>query len=81
RFFMASNKYMGKGLQGTQPGDVVCSIPGCQYPLVLRSVPDRSTTGKNYFRVVGPCYVYGMMNGEVAKDVAAGKKTMQRIVL
>ena len=45
--------------------DIICVVPGLQVPLLLRPV----TTSKNAkstpkYRLVGECYVHGIMNGE-----------------
>ena len=40
-------------------GDVVCVILGCMTPMILRRVTPQGT-----FRVVGECYIYGIMDGE-----------------
>ncbi|KAK5189759.1 hypothetical protein LTR47_007690 [Exophiala xenobiotica] len=41
----------------TIAGDSVCIILGCPTPFVLRQVDE-------YHRVVGPCYVHGLMDGQ-----------------
>ncbi|KAH8893672.1 HET-domain-containing protein [Thozetella sp. PMI_491] len=54
--------YLGLFPMSTEPGDVVSLLAGCHVPFVLRS-----TVGRGY-RLVGECYVHGVMNGEVMKD-------------
>lgn len=46
--------------------DKVCVLMGCDFPLLIRPVDD-------HFIVLGSCYVYGIMHGEVLKDIANGK--------
>ena len=41
----------------TIEGDSVCIILGCPTPFVLRQVDEG-------YRVVGPCYVHGLMDGQ-----------------
>ncbi|KAH9214816.1 hypothetical protein DL95DRAFT_389138 [Leptodontidium sp. 2 PMI_412] len=66
---MTSNGYMGLGPPEVREGDTICSVPGCTYPLVIRPKSNNdSDEGKEHFEIIGACYVYGMMNGEVAKD-------------
>jgi hypothetical protein len=57
-----------KGFVGLVPiitslGDVVVVFPGAAVPFVLRSVEGRD----DIFRMVGECYVHGIMGGEVSK--------------
>ncbi|KAG4435580.1 hypothetical protein IFR05_008926 [Cadophora sp. M221] len=78
-FFMTSNGYMGLGPHEVCDGDTICSVPGCTYPLVIRPRLNDFDDGKVHFEVVGACYVYGMMNGEVANDPNVRQK-MFRVV-
>ncbi len=73
--FISQTGYVGLGPQGTRDGDEVCILPGCEYPFVLRK------TGKDY-QVVGPCTAYGLMDGEIMKNLVKGevKMTDLRIV-
>lgn len=41
-------------------GDLVCILFGCSVPIVLRRVEDN----EKVYKVVGPCYLHGVMNGE-----------------
>ncbi|PVH77589.1 hypothetical protein DL98DRAFT_400663, partial [Cadophora sp. DSE1049] len=66
-FFTTEGGYMGLGPQAVRSGDRLCSVPGCKYPLVVRPSSNDSGDGKEHFQVVGACYVYGMMHGEVAR--------------
>ncbi|KAK9434829.1 Ankyrin and HET domain protein [Metarhizium brunneum] len=49
----------------TQENDVVVIIHGCDVPFVIRP-----TEREGHYRLVGECYVHGVMNGEVMFDVA-----------
>ncbi|KAK5166139.1 uncharacterized protein LTR77_008400 [Saxophila tyrrhenica] len=53
---------LGRVPHGTQQGDVVALFAGAQVPFVLRP-PGEPETG---FKVVGPCYVHGVMQGELS---------------
>jgi len=62
------------GLLGMAPrearkGDAVCVLFGCNIPLALRPVHQEAGT----FEIIGECYVDGKMNGEVLKEISAGK--------
>lgn len=78
-FFKTENAYMGIGPQQVVSGDYLCSVPGCKWPLVVRPKSNKSGDGKEHFQVIGACYVYGMMHGEVAKDPEVERK-MRRVV-
>lgn len=56
--------YMGVFPGSTQDGDVVAVLLGSKLPYVLR--PHGNENGNEYI-LVGPAYVYGIMNGEVMK--------------
>jgi hypothetical protein len=45
----------------TRPGDRIYIIPGTNFPWLLRRARDR---GERHFRLVGSCYVHGIMDGE-----------------
>jgi hypothetical protein len=51
------------GLGNPQPGDEVWVLLGGNSPFVLRPVPDSSQ-----YRLVGDCYVQGIMDGEALAD-------------
>lgn len=58
-FFITSKVYMGLGPHGMQEGDQIYLLLGGLLPFVLRPNPDDST-----FKLVGICYVHGIMDGE-----------------
>ncbi|KAI1868839.1 hypothetical protein JX265_006818 [Neoarthrinium moseri] len=60
-FFTTATGYVGVGPSEAQPGDVVCVLLGCYSPLLLRPCYDESA---RKWKVVGPCYVQGLMAGE-----------------
>lgn len=59
-----------------KPSDQIFVILGCSVPVVLR--PCGVNDG---YEVVGECYVEGFMHGECIKDVDAGSRELQDIVL
>lgn len=61
RFFMTSGGFMGIGPESMKKGDVVVVIFGLSLPFLLR----QSQADANKFLVVGPCYVHGIMDGEL----------------
>jgi len=65
-FFVSSKGYMGLGPVGTQVGDEICVLLGCNQPLLIRRLGDHHV-------IVGQCYVYGMMFGEMMDEMEAGR--------
>lgn len=47
------------------PGDVIALLRGGRVPFVLRA-------GESGWRLVGPCYVYGIMEGEAFDEDLRG---------
>lgn len=65
--FVTEKWYIGLGPRdGMRSGDRICIVPGCTVPLVVRRL------GSTY-ELVGDCYVYGIMEGEVMREVTDGK--------
>ncbi|KAI1144510.1 HET-domain-containing protein [Hypoxylon sp. FL0543] len=58
RLIVTTDGYLGIAPASAEPGDVVCVILGCSTPLLLRPL------GNGEFRLVGPCFVAGLANGE-----------------
>lgn len=64
-FGTTARRLLGSGPEGTLPGDVVCIIMGARTPFLLR--PDTECVGHQAgrrWKLVGPCFVYGLMYGE-----------------
>jgi hypothetical protein len=49
---------------GSLAGDVICVIKGARMPFILRPT---SAIGESpgYYRLVGCCYIHGVMDGEL----------------
>ena len=52
---------MGLACSGTQLGDIVAVLLGCDVPMILRCRDEGGWT------VVGECYLHGVMDGEALK--------------
>jgi hypothetical protein len=65
-FFVTADGYMGLSPLFAERGDLICVLLGCSVPMIIRKC------GTNYV-VVGDAYVYGMMEGEVMKQVEKGR--------
>lgn len=57
RFCVTQNGYMGNVPPSTLPGDKICVLYGARVPFVLRE------EGASY-RIIGDCYIHGLMDGE-----------------
>jgi hypothetical protein len=58
--FRSLNHYLGFGNDVTKPGDSIWILENATVPFVLRS-----TDRRDEYRLVGECYVHGVMNGEL----------------
>lgn len=67
-FFVTSDGFMRLGLSRTMAGDEVCILFGTQCSLIIRQ-----TGAKGRYILVGECYVFGIMHGEVMEDLPAAK--------
>jgi hypothetical protein len=65
--FSSREGLLGLGPKRTAVGDVVCVIAGAAVPFVLRAKQDGTYT------VLGECYTFGVMHGEVVKALPEGK--------
>jgi hypothetical protein len=60
RFVITEHGFVGTVPESAEAGDVVVILKGAGVPFVLR----KSSTRPGAFRLVGECYIHGMMNGE-----------------
>jgi len=60
RFFTTQRGYVGIGPKATEIGDIVTIISGGRVPFLLR----KSEMLLGSHRLVGECYIHGIMNGE-----------------
>ena len=63
RFFVTADRYIGLAPSVAREGDRVAVIYGCSNPFLIRETGDHEAT----WRLVGECYVYGLMDGEAIK--------------
>jgi hypothetical protein len=72
--FRAANGSLGLGPKQVRPGDVVCILLGCSVPVVLRKheldkeQDTRREQKADLYRLLGECYVHGIMDGEFMKS-------------
>ncbi|KAF2181337.1 hypothetical protein K469DRAFT_589960, partial [Zopfia rhizophila CBS 207.26] len=62
-FFITVNGYMGLGPRNAREGDLICCFYGGPMLYVLRRTEDAEES----YRIIGDCYVHGLMNGESLK--------------
>ena len=72
--FAVEDGYFGVGPPRTMKGDRICILQGCPLPLLKRP------QGKQIV-LIGSCYVYGVMCGEIMKDVETGKRHVEPMEL
>jgi hypothetical protein len=70
-----------RGLIGMAPcrvekGDQICVLLGCSIPMILRK-----RTGREFYEVIGECYLHGYMNGEIMKEVEGGETKVEKLQL
>lgn len=58
RFFRSEAGRFGWCVDGTEPGDIVALFHGCDSVFVLRDA------GSGKWRIIGDCYIHGLMDGE-----------------
>jgi hypothetical protein len=53
------------GAPGVAVGDLICVVPGCRFPLVLRSNKIGSDDeSRSRYILVSWCFIHGIMHGE-----------------
>ena len=56
---------------GAARGDVICLLFGSRIPFVLRRVGKGDGSGR--WRLIGECFVYGVMHGEAVEDIPGSR--------
>jgi hypothetical protein len=64
QLFTTKKGYIGMAPTGANCGDIVCILPGCSVPLILRRQ-------QWFHELVGDCYLHGVMNGEAIDDMCS----------
>lgn len=66
QMFLTTSGRLGNAKIGVRTGDLVVLFPSCSIPFIIRPVEDLA--GQRIFRLISPCYVHGIMNGEALWD-------------
>lgn len=72
--FLSKQGLIGKTQTGVQEGDKICVLLGGRAPFILREVGH----GTGYV-LVAPCFVLGLMDGEVIQEIDEGKVHLEEI--
>jgi len=59
---VADNIWQGLAPVHTRKGDMVCILPGCNAPVILREI--QTSEGKSY-ELIGEAYIESLSHGEV----------------
>ena len=71
RLFITVDGHIGLAPRDVRGGDIVAILNGCHMPYVVRSagkVKFKEEPLKGALQVIGPCYLHGIMNGEIFKN-------------
>ncbi|MCJ1238485.1 hypothetical protein MMC14_006474 [Varicellaria rhodocarpa] len=60
RLLITGKGYIGLAPRTAQQGDIICILLGCSTPVALRHHAD-------YYKLIGECYIHGLMEGEAMK--------------
>ncbi|KAH8724275.1 hypothetical protein GQ44DRAFT_760393 [Phaeosphaeriaceae sp. PMI808] len=58
----------------TQQDDLICVFKGCHFPVILRKI-------KSYYIYIGPCFMFGMMDGELVNKARRGELQEQTFIV
>jgi hypothetical protein len=75
RLVMTGKGYIGAGPMTLRRGDHIYLLAGCRVPLVLRPDADGG------FKLVGECYIHGLMNGEAFEGLEDGSVKLEMVRL
>jgi len=62
--FRTENEYLGLCPRSSRPRDQVWIFEQARVPFILRAIPD-----SEHYHLVGECYVYGIMQGELVDKI------------
>src|SRR5207248_7806554 len=73
--FTSLSDFMGLVPKVTQIGDMICFISSARVPFVVRpqvpSTTDVENVGVPVYTLIGECYVFGLMHGELVEGMNA----------
>jgi hypothetical protein len=72
RVITTNSGFIGLLPEEAQDGDSIAIVLGCYHPVVLRPSGDE-------YKVLGECYVHGLMDGEVFDLAESGELLLETI--
>ncbi|KAI1742045.1 heterokaryon incompatibility protein-domain-containing protein [Xylaria scruposa] len=60
KLLVTDNQTYGMACEGAMIEDIICVLAGCNFPIIIRE-----TERSGYYRLVGECYLEGVMEGEL----------------
>jgi hypothetical protein len=80
RLVSTASGYVGIMPHFIQKGDIIAVIGGCAVPLVLRP-RWKQTPERLKYEILGECFVYGIMDGEIEQSVREGRHALVDIII
>ena len=74
RFLITGQGYVGWAPRCTRNGDKIFVLLGCGTPVILRPHGDA-------YKLIGECYVHGIMYDKVIDDLEEGKHQLQDVTI
>ncbi|KAI4223034.1 MAG: hypothetical protein LQ349_007509 [Xanthoria aureola] len=73
KVFKTASGRFGLGPSAMRPGDICCILFGARVPFVIRRCDQA-------FKLVGECYIHGVMRGEIVAEEPLQKRGVEEIV-
>ena len=80
RLVSTASGYVGIMPHFIQKGDIIAVIGGCAVPLVLRPRWQQKP-GRLKYEILGECFVYGIMDGEIEQSAREGRHALVDIMI
>ncbi|KAI6859327.1 hypothetical protein D0864_00034 [Hortaea werneckii] len=74
QLFLTAKGRLGNAKTGVQAGDLVTLFPDCSMPFILRPAEDGAK--QKSFKLISPCYIHGIMDGEALWDTFMAKANL-----
>lgn len=81
RLIVTKTGHLGVASRPVRRGDLIVIIGGCSVPLTLRAKSSLGGECGPTFEILGECFIYGFMNGEISQSVNTGLHAMQDLTL
>jgi len=81
RLIVTGSGYVGVASRPVRRGDTIVFIGGCSTPLVLRTATSVHRAHDKSYEVVGECFIYGFMYGEIMQSVGEGFRVIEDLSL